>query len=161
MRLKSFQLLLVFATLAFMLPTPATGQRPRSSQQTEGQGQEGRGGRIRPPITLSCDVNHTTSFTGRLLSYSRNRQRIFLRIRTDEATTEQFSIPLAPNEDASKKFLFKGESFRPEDWRKIETGRSRLRPGMRATIWACYVNNEPKAELVDWQPRETQTNSVN
>jgi hypothetical protein len=110
-------------------------------------------GRLMPPATLSCDVNNTTSFTGRVLSYARSRQRIFLRMRTDEATTEQFTIELARNEDASRKYLFKGERFKPVDWRKIELAGNRLKQGMRATIWACYVNGEPKAELVDWQPR--------
>ncbi|HEY0322200.1 MAG TPA: hypothetical protein VGC66_14670 [Pyrinomonadaceae bacterium] len=159
MRFNSF-LIFIIASLAFIPAAPVAGERSRSVQQTQRRGQEGQGGRIRPPTTLSCDVNNTTSFTGRLLSYARNRQRIFLRIRTDEATTEQFIIPLARNEDAATKFLFKGETFKLDDWRKIEIRRSRLRQGMRATIWACYVNNEPKAELVDWQPRETQTNSV-
>lgn len=116
--------------------------------------------RLRPPDALKCDVNSTTSFTGRIISYSRTRRRIFLRVRTDENTTEQFTIPLAQGEDAARKFLFKGETFKRDDFRKIEASASRLRPGMRATVWACYVNNEPRAEIVDWQPRGGPSNSV-
>jgi hypothetical protein len=77
-------------------------------------------------------------------------------VRTDEATTEQFTIALKVNQDASSKFLFKGERFKPEDWGRIEAGRGRLKPGMRATVWACYVDNEPRAEFIDWQPRERE-----
>lgn len=117
-------------------------------------------GRLRPPDALRCDVNSTTSFTGRVLSYTRSRRRIFLRVRTDEDTTEQFTILLAQGEDASRKFLFKGGEFKPGDWRKIEVTPGRIMPGMRATVWACYVNNEPRAELVDWQPRQGRSRSV-
>lgn len=117
-------------------------------------------GRLRPPDSLKCDVNNTTSFTGRVLSYSRSRRGIFLRVRTDENTTEQFTIKLAQGEDASAKFLFKGERFKAEDFRKIEVKASRIRAGMRATVWACYVNDEPRAEIIDWQPREGRSNSV-
>lgn len=117
-------------------------------------------GRLRPPDSLRCDANSTTSFTGRVLSYSRTRRRISLRMRTDENTTEQFTISLGKGEDASSKFLFEGAAFKAEDFGKIEARRGRTRPGMRATVWACYVNNEPRAELIDWQPREGRSNSV-
>lgn len=125
-------------------------------------GQEGaRQGRLRPPTGLSCDRNHTTSFTGRITGYSRTARRIFIRVRTDEQTTEQFTITLGRGEDASKRFLFQGETFKPVDWKKIERARGSLKPGMRATIWACRDDNDDfHAELVDWRPNETEGSFV-
>jgi hypothetical protein len=81
-------------------------------------------------------------------------------MRTDEATTEQFIITLPKASDPARVFLFKGEQFKPSDWKKIERRTGSLRPGMRATVWACYVGGEPKAKIIDWQPRETDTGSV-
>jgi hypothetical protein len=134
--------------------------------QTEPQGTAtrdssvARQGRLRAREDLGCDVNDTTSFTGRVLSYSRNSKRIFIRVRTDEETTEQFTLALTNGSDPARLFLFNGEGFKPEDWRKIETRAGVLKKGMRATVWACYVRGEPKAKLIDWRPRERDTGSV-
>jgi hypothetical protein len=154
---KSLVLLICSSFLALHLQ--AQGSRRAETGQNDSQ-DSSRQGRLRPPGTLSCDANQTTSFTGRVLSYARTSRSIFIRVRTDEATTEQFTIKLAGTADALKKFLIKGEEFRPADFRKIELRRNRLKPGMRATVWACYVNNEPKAELIDWRPGERPTGSV-
>jgi hypothetical protein len=118
-------------------------------------------GRLRPPPGLSCDRNHTTSFTGRIMAYSRTSRHIFIRVRTDEQTTEQFTIRLGRSEEASSKFLFQGEAFKPEDWKKIERGRGLLKPKMRATIWACRDDKDDfRAELIDWRPGETDSSFV-
>jgi len=118
-------------------------------------------GRLRPPTGLSCDRNHTTSFTGRITSYSRTARRIFIRVRTDEQTTEEFTIRLPRGEDASKKFLYQGGVFQPSDWKKIERERGRLKPNMRAIIWACRDDNDDfHPELIDWRPNETGGSSV-
>ncbi len=118
--------------------------------------QDGAGqGRLRPPAGLSCDRNDMTSFTGRITAYSRTARRIFIRVRTDEQTTEQFTIWLRRGEDASKKFLLRGEAFQPRDWRKIERSRGLLKQGMRATIWACRDERDDfRAEIIDWRPGE-------
>jgi hypothetical protein len=118
-------------------------------------------GRLRPPAGLSCDRNHTTSFTGRITAYSRTSRRIFIRVRTDEQTTEQFTIRLGRSEEASGKFLFQGEAFKPENWKRIERARGLLRPKMRATIWACRDDKDDfRAELIDWRPNETDSSFV-
>ncbi|MBD0370758.1 MAG: hypothetical protein ICV60_07995 [Pyrinomonadaceae bacterium] len=149
--LKLLLILIAALSLAFMLAASVQSQG-RSAQAQEGRGQ---GGRMRPPTGLSCDRNNTTSFTGRITAYSRNSQRIFIRVRTDEQTTEQFTIPLKRGEDASKKFLFQGEAFRAGDWKKIERARGVLRPKMRATIWACRDEADDfHAEIIDWRPNE-------
>jgi hypothetical protein len=112
-------------------------------------------GRLRPPTGLSCDRNNTTSFTGRVTAYRRTTRQIFIRVHTDEQTTEQFTIPLSRGEDAAKKFLFEGEAFRAGDWKKIERSRGMLKPQMRATIWACRTDQDDfRAELIDWRPNE-------
>lgn len=141
------------ASAAFTLASSAQSQgRPAQSQQ-EGARQ---GGRLRPPDSLTCDRNNTTSFTGRITAYSRTNSRIFIRVRTDEQTTEQFTIRLKRGEDASRKFLFEGEPFRAGDWKKVERARGILRPRMRATIWACRDERDDfHAELIDWRPNQS------
>lgn len=132
-----------------------------SQRTTQDGGRRMQEGRLRPPTGLSCDRNHTTSFTGRITGYSRSTRRIFIRVRTDEQTTEQFTIPLGRGEDASKKFLFQGEAFKAVDWKKIEKGRGRLKPGMRAIIWACRDDRDDfRAELIDWRPNENKGSFV-
>jgi hypothetical protein len=160
--MRRYGTLLLLGCLSVFASGARSERRVSNESQSAGRVQDssGRQGRLMPPATLSCDVNNTTSFTGRVLAYARSRKRIFLRLRTDEATTEQFTIGLSRNEAASGKYLFRGESFKPEDWKKVELASNRLRQGMRATVWACYVNGEPKAELVDWRPPEGRTNSV-
>jgi hypothetical protein len=136
-------------------PKGAGGHTPQNGEQGARQG------RLRPPVGLSCDRNHTTSFTGRITVYSRTSRRILIRVRTDEQTTEQFTISLRRGEEASKKFLFQGEAFQSGDWKKIERGRGLLKPKMRATIWACRDDNDDfRAELIDWRPNENDGSFV-
>ena len=153
---KIFSIILLCLSL---LPCEMQAQRRVSNaqqqQQSAVQDSSRSQGRLRPPTGLSCDRNHTTSFTGRITAYSRTARRIFIRVRTDEQTTEQFTISLRRGEDASKKFLVQGEAFQPGDWKKIERGRGRLKPKMRATIWACRDDKDDfHAELIDWRPNE-------
>ena len=118
-----------------------------------------RGGRIRPPdaVTAKCDLNHLTSFTGTIRAYSRSASRLTLRIRTDEATTENFTLKFARGADATKSFLLHGEEFKESDWSLIERSRYRLRANMRATVWVCDDNSNP---VIDWRPREKKGGTV-
>lgn len=113
--------------------------------------------RIRPPDGIRCDDNHLTSFTGRILSYKRTPGRVFLRMRTDEETTESFTLRFRKREDAAKWFLLMGEEFKQSDWSLIERSRYRLRQGMRATVWVCDDGTTP---IVDWRPGENRNNTV-
>jgi hypothetical protein len=117
----------------------------------------GQRGRIRPPDAVKCDPNHLTSFTGTILSYRRSASRIVLRIRTDEATTENFTLKFARGADVTKSFLLHGEEFKESDWSLIESRRYRLRPRMRATVWVCDDASNP---TIDWRPREKKGGSV-
>jgi len=122
---------------------------------TVGAGQRGR---IRPPDLIKCDLNHVTSFTGTILSYRRSASRLVLRVRTDEATTEEFTLKFARGADATKSFLLHGEEFKASDWSLIERSRYRLkRPGMRATVWVCDDGSNP---TIDWRPREKKGTGV-
>lgn len=143
--------------LCFM--TVGTAGSRISGTRQDGDG--ARQGRLMPPTGLSCDRNHTTSFTGRITAYTRSARRIFIRVRTDEQTTEQFTIRLGRGQDAASRFLFQGEAFKAGDWKKIERGRGTLKPGMRAIIWACRDDNSDiQAELIDWRPNESEGSFV-
>lgn len=111
----------------------------------------GAQGRIRPPDTITCDHNHLTSFTGKILSYQRGPGRVSLRMRTDEATTESFTLRFRKTQEASRWFLMNGEPFKTGDWKLIERRKYRLRPRMRATVWVCDDGSTP---IIDWRPGE-------
>lgn len=152
----------LLATCLCVLVVTASGASWRTTQGARENVETGaRQGRLRPPTGLSCDRNQTTSFTGRITAYSRSARHILIRVRTDEQTTEQFTIRLRRGEDASKKFLLEGEAFRPGDWKKIERERGILKAKMRATIWACRDDQDDfRAEIIDWRPSETEGSFV-
>jgi hypothetical protein len=108
-------------------------------------------GRLMPPESVKCDPNHLTSFTGKILSYSRKPGRVSLSMRTDEATTESFTLRFRKHEDAARWFLMRGEPFGRTDWAVIERRRYQLRPRMRATVWVCDDGSNP---TIDWRPGE-------
>lgn len=113
-----------------------------------------RDGRLATPPSLKCPRDNTTSFTGRVLAYRRTPGRVFIRVRTDEETTEQFTLTHPKRGDAGRLFLINGESFKTSDWPRVEARAGKLRPNMRATVWACYEGDKLKAERVDWRPAE-------
>jgi hypothetical protein len=146
------------------LSAPVKAQRTMSpSTQDEGQNDaQRRQGRLAPPPGLKCDLNHVTSFTGRVLAYSRRSGSIFIRVRTDEQTTNEFTIPYAKTEDLSKWFMIDGRAIKPGELAKIESRWRRNKRGTRATVWACYDNQWSKAsaELIDWRLSERSPTST-
>jgi len=104
--------------------------------------------RIRPPEKITCSRNHLTSFTGKVLSMKRQKRSTRMRMRTDEETSEQFTLRHA-SDDPSQYFLMWGETFTENDWKRIETGKNQLRPNLRAPVWVCDNGENP---VVDWQP---------
>ena len=104
--------------------------------------------RIRPPEKITCSRDHLTSYTGKVLSMKRHRGSTRIRMRTDEETSEQFTLRHA-TDNPSECFLMWGERFSESDWKRIETGKNQLRPGLRATVWVCDNGGNP---VVDWQP---------
>jgi hypothetical protein len=113
-----------------------------------------REGRLPLPPTLKCPRDNTTSFTGRVLAYRRARRQVFIRVRTDEETTEQFTLRYPARGDFTRIFWLRGGPFERDDLPKIEERAGVLRPNMRVTVWACYKGDVPAAEVIDWKPPE-------
>ena len=105
--------------------------------------------RLRPPEKIRCSRDHLTSFTGRILAFKRNNNKTFLRVRTDEDTTEAFTLQHPGKGSAAEWFPLRGKVFEPSDWKRIEIRRNKLHPRLRATIWVCDDGSTP---VVDWQP---------
>lgn len=137
-----------------LIPSPRAASLKESAAAVVARRAAQRDGRLAPPLTLSCSRDNTTSFTGRVLAYRRSAVRVSIRVRTDEETTEEFTLRVPQRGDASRLFLINGERFTSSDWKRVEARAGRLRPRMRATVWACYEGDRPKAELIDWRPAE-------
>jgi hypothetical protein len=156
-RSGEFLLTLIFicGLLAFAVPVKAQRVKlPRTDDdgtQNNARMQQ-RQRRLAPPPGLACDADYVTSFTGRVLSYSRRSDRIFIRVRTDEATTEAFTIAYTQTEDLLKKFQLYGQPLGQEGLEKIESHWRRDKRNVRATVWACYDKEwrNPSAILIDW-----------
>ncbi|MBK9314789.1 MAG: hypothetical protein IPM55_11190 [Acidobacteria bacterium] len=108
--------------------------------------------RLRPPASLKCSRDHLTSFQGRIIDYKRGEKSIFLSVRTDEETTENFTLKWEDTENAEKWFLLRGEEFKAEDWKLIESAHGRLVDGMRIIVWVCDDGSKP---VFDWRPKES------
>lgn len=78
---------------------------------------------------------------------SRERGRTVLRIRTDWDTVEDVVVEHQTSPDPTNWFLYRGDSFRSEDWEKILDAAGRLRPNTRASAWVCSDGSNP---VVDW-----------
>jgi len=105
--------------------------------------------RMRPPERIRCSRDHLTSFTGKVLSFKRNDNETFLRMRTDEETTKAFTLRHPGKGSAAEWFLLRGKVFELSNWKRIEIRRNKLHPGVRATVWVCDDGSTP---VVDWQP---------
>src|SRR5262245_37085979 len=119
--------------------------------QPQNENQRAAGQRIAPPSSLKCSRDHLTSFMGRVTAYQRSRTRIFIRVRTDEQTTENFTLKFTRNDDPIKLFLLRGEEFKQNDLKLIEVSTGRLRNPMRAIVWVCDDGSNP---VIDWRPPE-------
>jgi hypothetical protein len=105
-------------------------------------------GRLRPPEFVTCDRNHLTSFSGRVVSLARASDTTTLRMETDESTKERFTLR-HPGSEPTAWFYLGGVPFTAADWTALfPTGR--LRAGARATVWVCADEPNPR---VDWEAR--------
>ena len=77
--------------------------------------------RIRPPEKINCSRDHLTSYTGKVLSMKQQRGSTRIWMRTDEETSEQFTLRDAT--DNPSEYFWCGEKAPAE-----ATG-SRLRLG--------------------------------
>jgi len=148
--IRSGLLLFYFIVISTLLTHPTSGQTQRRQPLpvSEEQG-SASGRRPRIPDRITCPRNSLTSFTGRVLSFSRTNVRTVIRMRTDEDTTEKFTLRQQKSDSAMKWFLLRGAPFEQSDWALIESARNRLRPNIRATVWVCDDDTNP---IVDWRP---------
>lgn len=146
---KRLSVLLITGAQVFMLCGAHAQERTASRQGAE-RGQQQR--RLAPPAAVKCPLDNLTVYEGRILSYSRNASRTYIKIRTDYETTEAVTIRHARSGSPLNWFLLRAEPFKASDWRLVEVRRGRLRPNMRANIWVCTDGSNP---VVDWQPPET------
>ena len=102
-------------------------------------------GRLRPPSFVTCDRNQLTSFTGRVVSLSREADVTRLVMDTDDATRERLTIR-HPKGDAAPWFYRAGQPFAARDWAVLLPGGT-LRPDARATAWVCATEPNPR---IDW-----------
>ena len=107
--------------------------------------------RPRPPASLKCTRDHLTAFQGRVLDYRRGRQDMSLRVRTDEETTESFSLKWNASEKPETWMLLRGEAFKTDDWKLVESGPGKLLEGTRIIVWVCDDGSKP---VFDWRPKE-------
>jgi hypothetical protein len=107
--------------------------------------------RIRPPASLKCSRDHLTAFQGLVLDYRRGTQDLSLRVRTDEETTESFSLKWSASEKPETWFLLRGEGFKAGDWKLIESGPGKLLEATRIIVWVCDDGSKP---VFDWRPKE-------
>jgi hypothetical protein len=88
-------------------------------------------------------------FQGRVLEYTHGKQEIAIRVRTDEATTESFTLKWQGSEKPETWFLMLGEEFKTGDWSRVESAPGKLREGMRIFVWSCDDGSRP---VFDWRP---------
>jgi len=145
----SFALVLTGAIIASIAST--AGAQARKAPQPQNESQRPAGQRIAPSSSLKCPRNRLTAFMGRVTAYRRTQTRIVIRVRTDEETTENFTLKFTKNDDPAKLFLLRGEEFKPDDLKLIEVSTGRLRNPMRAIVWVCDDGSNP---VIDWRPPE-------
>ena len=135
MRATRFAIAATLATLALAAAPPGAQDRKAGTPT-----------RQRPPDGFTCATNDLTAYTGVVVRYQRERQRIALRIRTDWDTTEDVAVPHGAA-DAAASFRYAGRPFTANDWERIEKSTGVLRPSTRATAWVC----KDGTVLVDWE----------
>jgi len=146
---RTFSLILTGAIIISISSTAAA--QARKAPQPQNDNQRAAGQRIAPPSSLKCPRNNLTSFMGRVTAYQRTRTRIFIRVRTDEETTENFTLKFTRNNDPTRLFLLRGEEFKQSDLKLIEISTGILRKPMRAIVWVCDDGSNP---VIDWRPPE-------
>jgi len=146
---NAFSLVLTGALVISISST--AGAQGRRAPQPHPENQRTAGQRIAPPSSLKCSRDHLTSFMGGVIAYQRTPTRIFIRVRTDEETTESFTLIFTRNDDPARLFLLRGEEFMHGDLKLIEVSTGRLRKPMRAIVWVCDDGSNP---VIDWRPPE-------
>src|SRR5262245_6220478 len=142
---------LVLTGAIIISASSTAGAQSPVAPQPQNENQRAARQLIAPPSSLKCPRNNLTSFMGRVTAYQRSRTRIFIRVRTDEQTTENFTLKFTRNDDPTRLFLLRGEEFKQSNMKLIEVSTGRLRKPMRAIVWVCDDGSNP---VIDWRPPE-------
>lgn len=110
------------------------------------------GGRLRPPDAVKCDPNNLTSFAGKVTSYRRGKDATVLVMHTSADTVETIKVAHA-GKDPRHSYLIEAQPFTAADWKRIESKKGVLLPGMSAVAWVCGNG----VTIVDWRPGTTFT----
>ena len=135
--------LIAALSLSFLL---TAGETFAQSGQAQGQARQ------RPAEGFACSRDNLTVYTGVVIEYRRGMGQTTLGIRTDWDTTERVTLKHPGSDDPAAFFRLDGKPFNPaSDWIRIEQRKGVVRPGARASAWAC---SDGKV-MVDWgAPKE-------
>ncbi len=104
--------------------------------------------RLAPPSGLPCSRDQLTSYTGKILRYTRKSSQIFLQVRTDEATTERFQISISKGKGYLDLYLLNGAAITKTELEKIERKLTKKTNDVRVTVWECRNSAH---RIIDWR----------
>ncbi len=109
-------------------------------------------GRLRPPAFVTCDRNHLTSFTGKVVSLVAIERLDHACGWRPTRTRRSGSRCAIPAQTRRAWFFVGGRPFTAADWPALLPG-GRVRAGARATVWVCSDEPNPR---VDWIPADQE-----
>ncbi len=104
--------------------------------------------RLAPPPGLPCSRDTLTSYSGRILRYTRKPNQIFLLMRTDEATTEKFQIKISKGKNHLNLFLLNGQAISATELEQVEKKILNKSKAVTVTVWECLKTTH---RVIDWR----------
>ncbi len=129
--------LLLVSLLVLLITSTENKAFPKPSRQ-----------RLAPPPGLPCSRDQLTSFSGKIIRYTRKPKQIFLRMRTDEATTEQFQIQISHGKNYLNLFLLNGQEISKTELEQIEKKLLKKSNTVSVTVWECRNSAH---RIIDWR----------
>lgn len=137
-------------TTGVLLALIAMSALPVSARQAGSERVPVARSRVAPPVTLACERNQLTSFSGEIIDYQRGENSTHIRIKTDWDTVESLILEHAEADDPASYFRVFGQAFTASDWARIEIQPGVLIKGMRVIAWVCLDGKTPL--VIDWRP---------
>lgn len=104
--------------------------------------------RLAPPPGLPCSRDTLTSYSGKILRYTRKPNQIFLLMRTDEATTEKFQIEISKGKNHLNLYLLNGQAISATELEQVEKRILKKSKAVTVTVWEC-INTSHR--VIDWR----------
>ena len=104
--------------------------------------------RLAPPPGLPCSRDTLTSYSGKILRYTRKPNQIFLLMRTDEATTEKFQIEISKGKNHLNLFLLNGQAITATELEQVEKKILKKSKAVTVTVWEC---RDTSHRVIDWR----------